>query len=107
MTQDTEQQNVACNQISSYDRHVFYGCHGPNGQSRTCNPKVVGSSLRFGRVCREYPTAPGVCVCSLLCVYTWMGSIQSTNSEYGSPYLATRHFTSRCAYAQTIKKSAT
>ncbi len=34
------------------------------------------------------------CVCSLLCVCTWMGQMQSTNSEYGSPYLATRHFTS-------------
>ncbi len=33
-----------------------------------------------------------VCVCSLLCVCTWMGWMQSTNSEYGSPYLATCHF---------------
>ncbi len=41
---------------------------------------------------------PSVCVCvfhySLLCVCTWMGEMQSTNSEYGSPYLATSHLLS-------------
>ncbi len=36
-----------------------------------------------------------VCLCSLLCVCAlWMGWLQSRNSEYGSPYLATRHVTS-------------
>ncbi len=44
------------------------------------------------------PTAPGVCswcVCvfTAVCMCTWMGWMQSTNSEYGSPYLATHHFT--------------
>ncbi len=42
-------------------------------------------------------TAPGcvftVCVGSLLCVCTWMGKMQSTNFEYGSPYLAVCHIT--------------
>ncbi len=34
------------------------------------------------------------CVCSLLtavCVWTWMGKRQSTDSKYGMPYLATCH----------------
>ncbi len=44
------------------------------------------------------PTAAGVClrcVCVhyCVCVCTWMGWMQSTNSKYGSPYLATHHFT--------------
>ncbi len=34
-----------------------------------------------------------VCVCSLLCVCTRMGQMQSTNSEYGSPYLVVCHVT--------------
>ncbi len=33
-----------------------------------------------------------VCVCSLLCVCSWMGKMQSTDSEYGSQYLAVCHF---------------
>ncbi len=36
------------------------------------------------------------CVClfvhySLLCMCTWMGEMQSTNSQYGTPFLATCH----------------
>ncbi len=37
------------------------------------------------------PTVHGVCVCSLLCVCTWMGEMQSTNFEYRTPYLGTCH----------------
>ncbi len=33
-----------------------------------------------------------VCVCVCVCVCTWIGEMQSTNSEYGSPYLAKSPF---------------
>ncbi len=45
------------------------------------------------------PTAPGVCSrCVCVCVHCcvcalWMGQMQSTNSEYGSPYLVVCHVT--------------
>ncbi len=70
MTQDTEQQNVACNQISSYDRHVFYGCHGPNGQrvglvTQRSWVQVSGSA----GIVENIPLLR-VCVCVHCCVCT-------------------------------------
>ncbi len=44
-------------------------------------------------VCQLLRVCVHCCVCSLVCMCTWMGWMQSTNSEYGSPYLATHHFT--------------
>ncbi len=52
-----------------------------------CSPGTVAICCPLLRMC------VCVCVCSLLCVCTWMGWMRSTNSEYGSPYLATHHFT--------------
>ncbi len=89
-------------------------------ESRTRNPKVVSSSLGPAGILgggSEYPalsppsisrrgaleqgTEPGLpgrrsingCVCSLLCVCTWMGKCRARIPEYGSPYLAVCHFT--------------
>ncbi len=46
-----------------------------------------------------------LCVCSLLCVCTWMGWMQSTNSKFGSPYLATHHFTFTKLIYACLRKS--
>ncbi len=80
---------------------------GPVWLSSILHPQYHnwGETLEQGTKPPTAPRAPqhwlpSVCVCvcvfhySLLCVCTWMGEMQSTNSEYGSPYLATSHLLS-------------
>ncbi len=64
--------------------------------SKSPNPQLLPG--RRSIVCPQNCVCACACVCVCVCVFTtvcvctWMGKMHSTNSEYGSPYLAIRHF---------------
>lgn len=52
------------------------------------------------------PTAPSVCsILTTVCARTWIGEIQSTDSECGTPYLTSCHFHLKCS-AVLVKGNA-
>lgn len=86
--------------INSYFFHYNYPqmrCPWPRYQTANCSP---GTAAKTAAQCSW-------CVCSKLCLCTWMGGTQSTNSEYGTQYLATCYVTFIFIYRYLSKSCLT
>ncbi len=76
--------NVHKFQIYAFKIIGFLNC-SPGAAVKNYNNNWLPTALF---VCLQWVC---VCVCVHYCVCTWVGERLSSNSEYGLPYLATRH----------------